>query len=223
MVMDNTSENITYRPPKPNVSYLAFVDPSGGSVDDMTLAIGHYDYEFSQAVIDKIMIAHPPFSPDKITKEFAESIKAYSEYQLASVWGDAYGGTWPQERFAKHGVSYMICPKTKSELYAELIPLLMARRCDLLDMAILKTQLASLERRTTRNGKSIMDHPTNAHDDVANVAAGCCVMVALGQVEFNIDDVVVGEPMASAHSDYLNVSVPGTAMAESYLDHIAKR
>jgi hypothetical protein len=43
------------------VSYLAFVDPSGGSGDGMTLAIGHQEDDV--AVLDAIRERRPPFSP----------------------------------------------------------------------------------------------------------------------------------------------------------------
>jgi hypothetical protein len=43
------------------VSYLAFVDPSGGSGDSMTLAIGHQEDDV--AVLDAIRERRPPFSP----------------------------------------------------------------------------------------------------------------------------------------------------------------
>ena len=47
---------------------------------------------------------------------------------------------------------------------------------ELLDHPGLIAQLSSLERRTTRFGKDSIDHPSGAHDDVANAAAGVLVL-----------------------------------------------
>lgn len=48
-------------------------------------------------------------------------------------------------------------------------------------MPRLVSQLSNLERRTTRIGRDIVDHPPGGHDDVANAAAGALVL-ALGTV-----------------------------------------
>src|SRR5262245_44587375 len=47
----------------PNVRYSAFVDPSGGSADSMTLAIAHA--EDGVAVLDCLRERRPPFSPER--------------------------------------------------------------------------------------------------------------------------------------------------------------
>ena len=64
--------------------------------------------------------------------------------------GDRYGGEWPRERFARHGISYRPSEQTKSELYGRLLPMLNSGQVELLDNRRLLSQLASLERRTTR-------------------------------------------------------------------------
>jgi hypothetical protein len=46
---------------RPGVTYSAFVDPSGGSADSMTLAIDHR--EDNVAVLDAIRERRPPFNP----------------------------------------------------------------------------------------------------------------------------------------------------------------
>jgi hypothetical protein len=45
------------------------VDPSGGSADAMTLAIGHRQGDV--VVIDALRERRPPFSPDDVAAEFA--------------------------------------------------------------------------------------------------------------------------------------------------------
>ena len=56
-------------PPLSTVRYMAFVDPSGGSADSMTLAIAHI--EFNRATLDCVRERKPPFSPEAVTAEFA--------------------------------------------------------------------------------------------------------------------------------------------------------
>lgn len=154
----------------PDVAYTAFCDPSGGSSDSMTLAIAHC--EGGRPILDLVLERKPPFSPDSVAKEFADTIKGYG---IASVTGDRYGGLWPRERFATHGVDYLTAPQTKSEIYLALLRLLNSSRTELLDNARLTTQLCSLERRTARGGRDSVDHSPGAHDDVVNAAAGALV------------------------------------------------
>ena len=52
------------------IHYVAFVDPSGGSADSMTLAIAHVEGG-NRAVVDVICERKPPFSPDGVVSEFA--------------------------------------------------------------------------------------------------------------------------------------------------------
>ena len=80
-------------------------------------------------------------------------------------------------------MTYDASAKSKSELYVELLPLVNARRCELLDVPRLKTQLLTLERRVGRGtGRDSVDHQPGAHDDVANAAAGALVLAAGGKV-----------------------------------------
>jgi hypothetical protein len=161
-------------PPAPGVRYVAFVDPSGGSADDMTLAIAHRDEE-DVIILDCLRAATPPFSPDAIAAEFATVVKSYG---LSKVHGDRYAGEWPRERFAAHGVKYEIGVKPKGDLYREMLPLLNAARVELVDHRKLVNQLTALERRTARGGRDSIDHPVGQHDDIANAVAGAIVMAA---------------------------------------------
>ena len=71
-------------PPAIRVRYFAFVDPSGGSADSMTLAIAHR--EGDRAVLDLVRERRPPFSPDDVTREFAEDLL---RYRCRTVTGDS--------------------------------------------------------------------------------------------------------------------------------------
>lgn len=156
--------------------YVAFIDPSGGSRDSMTLAIAHGDGE--RAVLDSVRERRPPFSPEAVVEEFAAVIASYG---LHTATGDRYGGEWPRERFRAHGITYRLADQTRSELYLSLLPSINSRRVELLDHPRLRAQLAALERRTGRTGKDSIDHAPGAHDDVANAAAGALVMVGRGR------------------------------------------
>ena len=88
-------------PPISGVSYFGFVDPSGGSADAMTMAIGHR--QDNVAVIDAVRERRPPFSPEDVVQEFAGLLRSY---RIHKIVGDRYAGEWPRERFQVHGVRY---------------------------------------------------------------------------------------------------------------------
>jgi hypothetical protein len=160
-------------PPVRGTRYVAFVDPSGGSADSMTLAIGHI--QDGLRVLDAVREVRPPFSPEGVVTEFAALLKAYG---LREVTGDRYAGEWPRERFKVHGITYKLSTATKIEIYRDMLPLLNSRQVELLDLPRLGTQLCGLERRTARGGRDSIDHAPGGHDDVANAAAGCLLLVS---------------------------------------------
>jgi hypothetical protein len=159
-------------PPVPRMAYRAFVDPSGGSADSMTLAIAHLGGRV--AVVDAVREVRPPFSPESVVVEFAELLKSYG---IRRVEGDRYAGEWPRERFRLHGIEYQTADKPKSDLYRDLLPALNGGRVELLDLPRLAGQLCGLERHTARGGKDSIDHPPGGRDDVANAVAGVVVAV----------------------------------------------
>lgn len=165
------SRGVYERKPEHRVSYHAFVDPSGGSADSFTLAVGHYNHAKQTAVVDCIREVRPPFSPELTVQEFSALLKSYGVHQVV---GDRYAGEWPREQFQKFGISYEPSAKSKSEIYVDFLPLVNSARVTLLDHTKCISQICSLERRTGRN-RDVIDHPPNAHDDVANVVAGIAV------------------------------------------------
>ena len=66
------------RPYETGKLYSAFVDPSGGSRDLFTLAIGHMDKKTEVAVLDVLRDRRPPFSPEAVVDDFATTLKAYN-------------------------------------------------------------------------------------------------------------------------------------------------
>src|SRR5262249_89983 len=157
------------------VRYTAFVDPSGGSSDSMTLAIAHVedDAGTKRIVTDLIREVKPPFSPAAVVRAFAAILRAYG---IFAVRGDRYGGIWPRERFAAHGIDYQPASKATSDIYLELLPILNSNRAELLDHPRLIAQLCQLERHATGSGKERIEHPPGGHDDVVNAVAGAIVM-----------------------------------------------
>ncbi len=182
-----TPPGVTERPPVPGLEYVAFVDPSGGSQDAMTIAVAHQ--EGGKAVLDCIRERRPPFSPDAVTAEFAAVLKSYG---LHEVRGDRYGGQWPAEKFQEHGIYYRPSEKTKNEIYLEFLPVVSAKRAELLDNERLINQLCTLERRTNRGGRDSVDHPPRGHDDLANVAAGALVAANCITTPADADDFLFG-------------------------------
>jgi hypothetical protein len=161
-------------PVVPGVKYFSFVDPAGGSGrDSMSAAVAHQEAD-GRVVLDLVIERRPPFSPEAAAEEFSESLSPF----VSSVTGDRWGGEWPREQLAKHGLKYELSEKTKSELYGALLPLLNSSRVELLDLPRLRSQLAGLERRTARGGRESIDSRPNSNDDVINAAAGALVLAS---------------------------------------------
>ena len=162
--------------PISGLSYVAFVDPSGGTgSDSMTLAIAHRDGD--RAILDAIREVRPPFSPEAVTQDFATLLKSY---RIHRVTGDRYAGEWPRERFRTHGIQYDLSEQPKSDIYRDFLPVLNSGRAELLSVSRLASQLVGLERRTARSGRDSIDHAPGGHDDVANVAAGALLLATAG-------------------------------------------
>jgi hypothetical protein len=161
------------RGPIPGLRYQAFTDPSGGSNDSFTLAIGHREGEV--AVLDLLRERKAPFSPEAVVEEFAGVLR---DYGVRQVTGDRYAGEWPSEQFRKRSIWYRPSELPKSQIYLECLPLLNARRVELLDDDRMVNQICGLERRTARGGKDSVDHPPLGHDDLANAALGAAWLAA---------------------------------------------
>jgi hypothetical protein len=64
-------------------------------------------------------------------------------------------------------------------LYLNFLSLANSGRVELLDNGRLLSQFAALQRRAGRSGKDSVDHPRDAHDDLANSVAGVLVNLDL--------------------------------------------
>jgi len=173
-VRDCVDTGIRERPPIQGQKFVAFVDPSGGGADSMTLGIAHQ--EDGTVILDAVREEAAGTSPSVVVERFAETLKTFG---IRTVTGDRYAGEWPREQFRKHGITYATSEKSKSEIYATFLPILNSASCRLLDVPKLEAQLVALERRTTRGtGRDVIDHPQikGAHDDLANAAAGAITL-----------------------------------------------
>lgn len=162
-------------PPHPQITYVAFADPSGGARDSFTLGIAHE--EKGTFVLDVCRARRPPFSPDSVVSEYAQLLKTYG---LHTVVGDRYALMWVVEAFGKQGINFEHSKRSKSELYMESLPLFSQGAVRLLDRRTLLTELHQLERRTARGGRDSVDHPSGGRDDEANACCGALVEAALG-------------------------------------------
>jgi hypothetical protein len=196
-VLACVASGVRERPPQPDVWYTAFVDPSGGSADSMTLCIAHRQDDL--IVVDAIRERKPPFSPDDVCGEFAALLKSY---RCTRVSGDRYAGEWPRERLRTRDIGYEVAERPKSDLYRDLLPLINARQIDLIDDKRLVAQLVGLERRTARSGRDSIDHAPNGHDDVCNAVAGVAGLLAVGSYDGSMD--WVGVPATFAEQGYLS-------------------
>lgn len=159
--------------PAQSVAYAAFVDPSGGRRDQFTVAVGHRSDD--KAIIDMIKAWKPPFDPSEVTKECAAALKPY---RIKAITGDNYGGEWPVAEFRKHGITYQLSSKNRSELYLGMIPVVNSKRCELPDDRRMIDELRRLERRRGRTGKDSIGHPQyGGSDDIANAVAGAINLV----------------------------------------------
>jgi hypothetical protein len=153
------------------LTYSAFVDPSGGRRDAFTLAIGHLDGtgKSARAVVDVLRAWKAPHSPAAVVAEIADLIR---HYRVSRVTGDRYAGAWPSEAFRAHGVSYTIAEKDRSSLYLDLLASVNGALVELPDMPELMRELRGLERKTAASGRDRVDHAPGARDDLANSVAG---------------------------------------------------
>jgi hypothetical protein len=169
------SFDVRERAPMSSVRYYGFVDPSGGSADSMTLAVGHREGDV--VVLDALRERRPPFSPEDVVAEFSETL---ASFRVTKISGDRYAGEWPSEQFRKRGIVYEPAAKPKGDLYRDILPLINARKLDLLDHPRLLQQFVGLERRTARGGRDSIDHAPGAHDDLCNAVAGLSAMAKRG-------------------------------------------
>jgi hypothetical protein len=160
--------------------YVAFCDAAGGTGQDaFTLAVAHAEHNDPKrmVVVDFIAERKPRFVPAQVVAEFAEVLRTY---RITQVQGDKFAGGFHADEWARRGIKFLPCETTTSENYLAALPAFLAGRVRLLDNAVLRQQLASLERRALSTGRESVGHPavSGAHDDVATAVCGAVVQAA---------------------------------------------
>lgn len=151
--------------------YSAHFDASGGRRDAAVLAIAHSEED--HAILDLIRAWPAPHSPAEVIAAASVVLKKYG---VSRVTVDRFGGDFPVDAFKSHGITAEPAPKSTSDTYLELLPLVNAGAVRLLDDPDLLRELRGLERRAGAN-KDRVDHRSGAHDDRAAACAGALVSV----------------------------------------------
>ena len=181
-------------------TYFGFVDMSGGSSDDATFAVAHFDGETKRVVLDVLIsqIGRTPFNPRDAVRRFVTELRAWG---LSRVVGDAYAGQTFRRDFEEERIAYTVSSKTKSEIYDAFEPQLNAGAVELLDHPKLIEQLLTLVLRSGR-----IDHLPGDHDDHANAACGAIGLAnprSVQETQLGIIQVGAGHDrfgaMASGH------------------------
>jgi hypothetical protein len=158
--------------PSSGERYVGFVDVSGGMSDSHCCGVAYMrDGVATLAAAREIKGG----DVESVVAEFAGLLRTYD---LTDVWSDRYGASWTYSAFQRAGIRLQYSPKTRSDLYLELLPALHSKQVELLDLPRLHFQLLALQRRTTTSGRDVIDHPSGGHDDLANACAGALVMAA---------------------------------------------
>jgi hypothetical protein len=179
-----TDRGVLVRPPRLGVHYVAFIDAASGTgADSFSCGIAHKDKE--EVILDLAHEIRPPFSPTAAIAEVCGVLKGYG---VTAVAGDKYAPGFVAEGFSRHQVRYAYSERDRSQIYVEALPLLTSGRARLVDSKRLRTQFASLERRTSSGGRDRIDHGLNGHDDLANAASGALVEAATGRKPMVISD-----------------------------------
>lgn len=169
---------ISVRPHVPDFEYQAFLDMSAGKSDSSALGIAHYDSEKEQAVLDVLLERRPPFRPREVAQEFSTAMENYG---ITSALADRFGGLWITEAFEEFGIRVEPAKMSKSDYYLNFLPIVNNGSCRLLDQERLINQLINLERRSRSGATRDAVDVFAGHDDLANVAAGACVLAAQGE------------------------------------------
>lgn len=176
-------------PPREGFAYQAFVDVSGGRHDAYTICVGHR--EGDQFIADVIRGKKAPFDPQSVTADYATLVK---DYRISKLTGDNYSANWCETAWKAEGIAYQRSELAKSGLYLEALPLFTRGLASIPDHATLSRELRLLERRTSRNGKDIVDHGRNGSDDYANALAGLLYLLSKkGKYNYRSDLDWVGD------------------------------
>jgi hypothetical protein len=190
---------------------VGFVDVSGGVSDSHTCAVAFPD---GTAAVLAAVRELKTSDTDAVVAEFATLLRSYGVSQARA---DRYGAQWVVDAFKRQGIELIKSPYTRSEIYGNFSPMLNSGQVRLLDNKRLRSQVLALERRTIRGtGRDQIDHPRAGEDDLANSAAGACVMAARPQKELGY-----GKSYTSVENGPNDPGGDDGRMSEYELDRIA--
>src|SRR5262249_2569124 len=162
------------------VRYTAYCDAAGGTgKDSFTMAIAHREFNDPKRmlVVDFIAERRPRFVPAAVVAEFSDILRMYG---ITQVSGDRFAGGFHADEWAQHGIKFVPSETTTSENYLAALPQFLAGRVRIVDNAVLRQQLAALERHALSTGRESVSHPqvASAHDDVATSVCGVVALLA---------------------------------------------
>jgi hypothetical protein len=160
--------------PQDRFKYFGFVDMSGGQHDSSALGIAFKDAD--RIVLAATRECKAPHEPQAVVSSFVELLR---RYRIQSVKADRYASGWAETAFRAQGIAYMPSERSASEIFRDALPLFMNGEAQLLDDARMISQIANLERRTSRTGDQI-SHPRSDHDDLAVAVCGSLLAAAGG-------------------------------------------
>jgi hypothetical protein len=149
----------------------------------MTLAIATMEYGKETVTIVALREARPPFSPEAVSKEFADLML---KYNISFCISDKWGGEWIVEQMGKFGIRVEQSAKSKSELYLDMLAVISSGRVERLNHDRSINQIVSLERRNRSGGRASIDAPPNSLEDIANVIAGVISITLFKYGSYNI-------------------------------------
>jgi hypothetical protein len=171
LVESAVDPGVVVRPPRSFHSYRAGIDASGGRGDAFTAAVTHDEDDL--VIVDCLYERRAPFDPVQVVAELAELLRSYG---VTEVTGDKYAANWCSLAFEKAGITYIDSERDRSKIYLDALPVFASGRARLLDNQRLVSQLCGLERRATRTGRDLVNHPSGGSDDLANA---CCIALTL--------------------------------------------
>lgn len=164
--------DVRQRAPVIGKRYVAFLDPSGGKHDSMTLAISHKEGE--RIVLD---VAHewaPPFDPTVAVEDVVATLR---KYHCTTIISDRYASGWVEGAFKRFNVHFKPSKGDKSLLFLEALPHFTSAGVALLDNTRLISQLTQLQREAGRGGRDRVVKMRGGHDDLANAVCGAIAEV----------------------------------------------
>jgi hypothetical protein len=171
-VMEAVGTGRKARKREDGIKYHAFVDMSGGSLDDACLAIAHAEGDIF--VLDLVVkqAGEPPFNPRNAVEKFCGILH---EWGISSVTGDSYAGSTFPHDFEERGINYVKSRLDKTAIYESFEPRINAGEAYLYDEPTLTQQLLTLVVRGAK-----IDHESGGHDDFANACCGAINLAAGG-------------------------------------------